>query len=64
MIAKANLKSGRAMALIDAPVGYTVQQVINARGGLNMVELKARLYDIGEELEALRREREELIKSR
>ena len=28
-----------------------------------MVELKARLYDIGEELEALRREREELIKS-
>ena len=32
MIAKANLKSVRAMALIDAPVGYTVQQVINARG--------------------------------
>ncbi len=32
MIAKANLKSVRAMALIDAPVGYTPQQVINARG--------------------------------
>jgi len=32
MIAKANLKSVRAMALIDAPVGYTVQQAINARG--------------------------------
>ena len=32
MIAKANLKSVRGVALIDAPIGYTPQQVIEARG--------------------------------
>lgn len=32
MIAKANLKSVRGVALIDAPAGYTVQQTIDARG--------------------------------
>ena len=32
MIAKANLKSVRGVALIDAPVGLTVQDVITARG--------------------------------
>ncbi len=42
MIAKANLV--RAMALIDAPVGYTPQQAINARGAggtLNYSEYRA-----------------------
>ncbi len=32
MVAKVNLVSVRGMALIDAPIGYTPQQVINARG--------------------------------
>ncbi|MEM4958576.1 MAG: phage tail sheath subtilisin-like domain-containing protein [Nanopusillaceae archaeon] len=32
MIAKANQKAVRGIALIDAPVGFTPQQVINARG--------------------------------
>ena len=32
MIAKANLKSVRGVALIDAPIGYTVQDAITARG--------------------------------